>query len=164
MKSLLAGVAFLSVCAFAPAKAADDTPEALIETAYAQVKKVFAPGGASTAKFDPLAKPNAPKFFTKRALDNLAAAQKKDEMALDFDPFIAGQDAELGPITIKRLSGDACAAKVEATVVNFGKPARILFDVVHTRAGWRIAEIRGPEYIFTQVGRKTPLPPEKGIC
>jgi hypothetical protein len=142
---------------------ADETPEALIESAYQLVRKVYS-GPAAASQYDPLDEPNSRKFFTKRVLDSLTEARKKDEMALDWDPFVAGQDAELSDIKIKRLFGTACTARIEAVFLNFGKPTRIHFDVVRTNVGWRISDIRGPEYVLTQIGRKRPLPPERGDC
>lgn len=152
----------------AMAQAAKDTPEALIIAAYELEKKLQVHSEEDLTRFDPLNGPQAPKFFTKRALQAYkgSSSKAKSDEAPDFegDVFVDAQDVVFGPIDIQRLSGDTCSAKVEVKFDNQGKATKIDFDLIRTKAGWRISEVHGSDYALTGIGRKKPLPSEKAEC
>jgi len=76
--------------------------------------------------------------------DASQAARRGEVGALDGDPFCDCQDferftAKIGPITLAKGSARA--------VVRFrnGRPMTLVYDLVSTRAGWRIRDISWPE-------------------
>lgn len=80
--------------------------------------------------------------------------------ALDFDPYIDGQDFEITKLEIGEpaISGDT--ATVDVSFDNFEKPTKLTYDLVKENGGWRIDDVvsEDPEYpyrlseIFTTAG------------
>jgi len=66
---------------------------------------------------------------------------------LGFDPWINGQDFDLGGVTLKAgpaAAGEAQKSQVVAEVANFGAVSRVTFDFLQGTDGrWRLAEVHG---------------------
>ncbi|MEO5805002.1 DUF3828 domain-containing protein [Devosia sp.] len=108
-----------------------DTPEAMLNAFYA-------PYLANSI-------PEDEESFRSQALQALydadAAATPEGEMgALDFDPFINGQDWTLTDFKIgkAKISGDT--AKVQVTFNNFDTPTVLVYDLVN-EGGWKIDDV-----------------------
>jgi hypothetical protein len=73
--------------------------------------------------------------------DEQAAAKRKEVRALDFDPFVDGQEWELSEVNV--AVSQALPDKAVATVncKNFGLPTKIVLNLVRTKSDWRIADI-----------------------
>jgi hypothetical protein len=73
--------------------------------------------------------------------DAKQAEKRGDVPNLDWDPFISGQDWEIGAVDIDMR--DAAPDRASATVSfqNFDMPTKVIFDLVKLKAGWRIADI-----------------------
>jgi hypothetical protein len=73
--------------------------------------------------------------------DSNAAKKRHDVPALDSDPFVAGQDWEIGPvdIVVRDLSPDKASATVK--FANFKMPTTVTYDLVKLNGSWRIADI-----------------------
>jgi len=61
------------------------------------------------------------------------------------DPFVFAQDFGISSLKIEILSQDMQRAKAVASFTNLSKPTRVLYDLVSTAQGWRIANIIWPE-------------------
>lgn len=95
-----------------------------------------------------------------------AAAPWTDELRLDlaqlgdrdappgllFDPFVHAQDWQIESLSVTShsvLPGES--AIVKAAFENFGRRDEVLYDLVWTPAGWRIANIRGANWDFREI-------------
>lgn len=160
MNRIIIAAALAFTLPLLPARAAEDTPEAFLSAMYDRIQHGFPKG----KDFSPLARANVPKYFSKRAADALFAAWKKEPGIIEVDPFTDSQDPDISGVSVKRLAGDKCTARIEATVINYGQPTRIMFDMVRVRDGWRISDINTAGQMLSAAGRKGPLPPEKPAC
>lgn len=74
---------------------------------------------------------------------DFAAAHKRGEVPdLNGDPFIDAQDWEISNLKTAVKSTGANTAVATVTFVMFKKPRTVTLDLVNTRSGWRIAEIK----------------------
>jgi len=82
-----------------------------------------------------------PKLAALISKDNKDAAKRGDIPTLDGDPFISGQDWEIGPVTIavRDIAPDKASATAKFT--NLKMPTTVAYDLVKLKEGWRIAEI-----------------------
>lgn len=84
--------------------------------------------------------------FRSAALKGLYAADEArtpvGEMgALDFDPYIDGQDYQIDDLVIGEpvLSGNN--AQVNVSFDNFGRPTALIYDLVFENDGWKIDDV-----------------------
>ena len=82
-----------------------------------------------------------PKLAALMIKDNKDAAKHGDAPELDSDPFIDGQDWEIGPVDI--VVRDIAPDKASATAKfrNFKEQTTVDYDLVKLKDGWRIADI-----------------------
>jgi hypothetical protein len=73
--------------------------------------------------------------------DQKVAAKRQEVSALDSDPFVDGQEWEISGLSI--AVNNVTPAKALATVnfKNFGKPTKIVLNLVKTKSDWQIADI-----------------------
>lgn len=117
-----------------------ETPEALLEAFY-----------------EPYFTDDFPEFeadFRSEALNALYDADAENtpegEMgALDFDPYIDGQDFDLADLVIGEPQQVGDRATVDVTFTNFGEPRHIVYDLVYENGGWRINDVAGENADFT---------------
>lgn len=134
MRRLLA-LSGLFLALVAPAAAQPfDTPEALLEAFYAPYL---------TDDF-----PENEESFRSVALNALYDADAENtpagEMgALDFDPYIDGQDYQIANLEIGEPVIDGDTATVVVTFTNFGEPVEINYDLVNENGGWVIDDLKG---------------------
>ena len=123
----------MAACGFVQAQVFD-TPEALLEAFYA-------PYFSQEFSDDDSA-------FRSKALQELyetdAAATPEGGLgALDFDPYIAGQDWDLTDFWIgpAQIVGDT--ARVVVSFKNFGEADTLTYDLVLEDGGWKIDDLSG---------------------
>lgn len=76
---------------------------------------------------------------------DFAEAEKRGEVPLlNGDPFIDAQDWEISNLRIAVKPTGADTAVAIVAFVIFNEARTVTLDLVNTRAGWRIAEIRSP--------------------
>lgn len=141
MRSLLALVLSL-VCASAMAQTVPDkTPEDVIRFVYQQYvgKKLDDPifRWGNKAMAERLFEPTLARGIV-RALNSPA---NREEPVIDFDPFVDGQDFEIKSYSLKAESKTADRARILAIFTNMGEPRQVAYDMVATKAGWRIHDI-----------------------
>jgi hypothetical protein len=73
--------------------------------------------------------------------DQQDAARRDETPALDFDPFVDGQDWDIAAFSIAVSDGGADKASATVTFNNFGKPTKVVLDLVRVKSDWRIADI-----------------------
>ena len=136
--------AFASVLALAgvPAGAAlaDPAAKAFLEKIYAAYKGKNSKG----IRLDSdamLRRYFEPKLAALMIKDRKDAAKHGDAPELDSDPFIDGQDWEIGPVDI--VVRDIAPDKASATAKfrNFKDQTTVVYDLVKFKDGWRIADI-----------------------
>jgi len=75
--------------------------------------------------------------------DHREAKRRNEPPTLNGDPFVDAQDWEITKLAIDATTnGDTALARV--SFQNFGEVRRVVLELVRTRAGWRIAEIKAP--------------------
>lgn len=124
-----------------------DTPDALLQAFYARYL-------AADADFSD---DGAFRSSGLQALyDADAEATPDGEMgALDFDPFIDGQDWEITDLQIGAagIAGDYASADV--TFKNFGEERTLSYDMVKEDGGWKIDDVAsktpGNEYRLSEI-------------
>jgi hypothetical protein len=77
--------------------------------------------------------------------DSREAARHHDVGALESDPFIVGQDWEIGPVTITVTDTAPDRATATAKFENLKRPKTVVYDLVKLKQGWRIAGITWQE-------------------
>jgi hypothetical protein len=82
-----------------------------------------------------------PKLAALMIKDRKDAAKRGDVPELDSDPFVNGQDWEIGPVDIamRDLAPDKASATVKFR--NLKVETTVLYDLVRLKDGWRIADI-----------------------
>ena len=142
MRRILFALSALFAFVAAPASAAEQSAQALLDAIYAQYQ-----GDAQHAHGVYLDKPAEIGRYFELSLaalmiaDNAAAAKRDDVPALDGDPFIDAQDWAIEGLAIHIDSQDARAAQATVRFTNVKEPKTIRLALVHTKAGWRIADI-----------------------
>lgn len=130
MRILAIGAALL--LAFVTPALAQETPKALIEA-------IYAPYIAGQIPEDEAA-------LRSEALNALYEAdmQRSEEGeigALDFDPYIDGQDFEITDLEIDEPIIDGSRGTVRVTFKNFGQPREMIYSVVIEAEAWKIDDL-----------------------
>jgi hypothetical protein len=138
---LLPTIAVLTAALVAPAFAQTyETPEALLEAFYAPYLA------------DEI--PEDQEQFFSAALDGLFKADAKNTPAgeigaIDFDPFINGQDFNISELEIGEPEIEDGTATVDVSFNNFDQPNVLTYDLVLEDGGWRIDDVAGENGDFT---------------
>jgi hypothetical protein len=139
-RNLVLFSALAVACAPLGAAHADPAAKAFLEKIYAAYKGKSSKGIPldSDAMFRLYFEPKLAALMIK---DSNAARKRRDVPALDSDPFVAGQDWEIGPvdIVVRDLSPDKASATVK--FANFKMPTTVVYDLVKLNGSWRIADI-----------------------
>jgi len=134
-------VAALAALAAAPALAQNyDTPTAMLKAFY----KPYIAGDL----------PDDQEGFRSEWLNSLYQADEEStpegEMgAIEFDPYIDGQDYQITDFDIEELEVSDDAATVAVTFKNMGEPTTITYDLVYENGGWRIDDLAGENSDFS---------------
>lgn len=123
-----------------------DTPTALIDALYAPYLK----GNIADES----------EKLRSRALQALYAADEKKTPkgyagALDFDPFISGQDFKITNLKVVSVKQSGSKATVEVTFKNFDEKDDLVYSLVKEPDGWKIDDVasvkQGSEYRLTKI-------------
>lgn len=124
-----------------------DTPDALLQAFYARYL-------AADAEF------NDEGEFRSSALQALydadAAATPDGEMgALDFDPYIDGQDWKITDLEIGAAGIAGEYASADVSFKNFGEERTLSYDLIKKDGGWKIDDVEsktpGNEYRLSEI-------------
>jgi hypothetical protein len=128
--------------AFAPtgAAVADPAAKAFIEKVYAAYKGKNS-RGISLDSDAMLRLYFEPKLAALMIKDRKDAAKRGDIPNLDGDPFINGQDWEIGPVDIAVRDIAPDKASATAKFKNLKVQTTVVYELVKLKEGWRIAEI-----------------------
>jgi len=75
-------------------------------------------------------------------LDDRAAATKQNESpALDGDPFIGRPEWDISDLSIDVKDTGAIKTMGTVTFMNFGKPERVVLELLRSGKDWRIADV-----------------------
>lgn len=61
--------------------------------------------------------------------------------ALDFDPFVEGQDFDIADLDVGEPTIRGDKARVAVTFTNFGEPREIYFELVFEDGSWLIDDL-----------------------
>jgi hypothetical protein len=136
---VLASVSAMA-CVAPGAAHADAAAKAFLEKIYAAYKGKNSKGVSfdSDAGVRRYFEPGLAALIIKDRND----AKKRDDVPnLDADPFVGGQDWEIGPVAI--VVRDTAPDKASATAKfrNLKTPTTVTYDLVKLADGWRIANI-----------------------
>jgi hypothetical protein len=131
-----------ALTALAPAGIARADP-----VAKAFLEKIYAAYKGRNAKGIPLDTDAMLRLYFEPSLaaliiaDRKAAKKRDDIPTLDGDPFVSGQDWEIGPVdvAVRDIASDRASATVKFK--NLKMPTTVLYDLVKLKDGWRIADI-----------------------
>lgn len=99
------------------------------------------------AKGVPLADADAVRRYFSAGLASLILDDRKQAAGsgkspvLDGDPFVGRQDWKIDDLVVD-ITGGALKAVGTVTFINFGKPDKIVLDLLKSGPVWRIADIR----------------------
>ncbi len=145
---------FLLIAAPAPATAAPiatfDDPKALLEAIYDQIASYE----ENWEEFDPEASFDDTEAFSDNLsarleeADRIVKADGSEMGALDFSPFINGQDSGGMAFTIGEPKVKGTRAKAQVEITLFGKPHQTIgFELVDEGSdGWKIDDIILPPF------------------
>jgi Protein of unknown function (DUF3828) len=127
-------------CGSAGAAYADAAAKAFLEKIYAAYKGKNSKGVSfdSDAGVRRYFEPGLAALIIK---DRNDARKRGDVPELDADPFISGQDWDIGPvdIVVRDIAPDRASATVKFR--NFTTETTVAYDLVRLKDGWRIADI-----------------------
>jgi hypothetical protein len=139
-RDLVLAAVLTAACAPAGAAAADAAAKAFLEKIYAAYRGKNSKGIPldSDAMLQRYFEPKLAALMIK---DRKDAQKRGDVPELDSDPFINGQDWEIGPVDI--VLRDTAPDKASATVTfsNFKVQTTVAYDLVKLKDGWRITDI-----------------------
>jgi hypothetical protein len=126
--------------AAAPAMAADSTAKAFVTKIYDAYKGKSSKGISieSETAIKSYFEPTLAALIIK---DEKAAAKRKEVPALEFDPFIDGQEWELSELNIAVSETPPNKAVATVSCKNFGLPTKIVLSLVKTKNDWQIVDI-----------------------
>jgi hypothetical protein len=124
----------------AGAALADPAAKAFLEKIYAAYKGKSSKGIALDSDAA-LQRYFEPKLAAMMIKDRKDAAKRGDVPELDGDPFINGQDWEIGPvdIVVRDIAPDKASATAKFS--NAKMPTTVVYDLIKLKDGWRIADI-----------------------
>ena len=133
----------LGLIAAGPAVAAEQSAQDFLAAIYARYKGKDSKGVSfgTTAQINSLFTPSLARLI---AADAKAAAKRNEVGALGGDPFIDAQDWEITDVSIAVKDTGPDKATGTVTFKNFGKDVTVTHDLIKTKQGWRIDEIRMP--------------------
>jgi hypothetical protein len=139
-RSFFFASASAAAMAAAGAAVADPAAKAFLEKIYAAYKSKNSKGVPldSDAMLRLYFEPKLAALMIK---DRKDAAKRGDIPTLDGDPFVNGQDWEIGPvdIVVRDIAPDKAGATAKFN--NLKTPMTVAYDLVRLKEGWRIAEI-----------------------
>lgn len=123
----------------------------------AQAQAFDSPQALLAAFYEPYLANEIPEdqsAFFSAELNALYAADAENtpegEMgALDFDPYIDGQDWDLGAFAIGEVEDNGDWATAEVSFTNFGEPRLLTYDLVFEDGGWLIDDVAGENPDFS---------------
>jgi hypothetical protein len=124
----------LALTLAAPALASEGDPQSVIRELY----RVH--GEQEKTKQQAWQPPHRERFFTRDLAGLIAEAEKRN--AIDFDFIYDGQDFKISDLEFSVKRGSGLTARVEVRFKNFGKPNRLLYDLVQEGGAWRISNVR----------------------
>jgi len=130
----------IAACTAAGTAFADAAAKAFLEKIYAAYKGKNSKGILidTDARVRLYFEPKLAALMIK----DMKAAQKRGEPGeLDGDPFVGGQDWEIGPVAIEVQDLAPDKASATAKFNNAGTATTVSYDLVKLANGWRIAEI-----------------------
>lgn len=125
------------------ADAAEPSAQDFVGSIYTAYKGKDAKGVPLSAK-GALAKYFTPSLVRLIDADAKAAARRGEVPKLDGDPFVDAQDWEINAFAIDVKDSGADKAAATVRFKNVDKDVTVALDLVKTKSGWRIDEIRGP--------------------
>ena len=147
-RRFLAGAAFFLAClAGTPPLSADEaSPEGFLKAIYDRYV-----GDAKTALGLPLdSDRKIRRYFTPELAaliikDRKEAAQRKEPPTLDGDPFVDAQEWHIAAVSIAVSREAADKALATVSFKNLDTPVTLRLELVHSKDGWKIGDIRWPE-------------------
>lgn len=122
---------FLALTSLAAAQTYE-TPDALLEAFYAPYFNGNFPEDESQFRSAEL----------QALYDNDAEITPEGEMgAINFDPYIDGQDYDLADFEIGAAGIAGEYASADVTFTNFGEPRMLTFEMVFEDGGWKIDDV-----------------------
>jgi Protein of unknown function (DUF3828) len=118
------------------------------QTAKDFVSAIYEPYKGKDAKGTPLDSDAAVNRFFEPALATLILKDQKESEkrgeapSLDSDPFVDAQEWEIDTVDVAVRENGPEKASATVTFKNFGKPTTVVLDLVKSKKGWRIADIR----------------------
>ncbi|WP_127091233.1 DUF3828 domain-containing protein [Aquabacter cavernae] len=119
------------------AKPAAD-PETLIRSLYRHYLETTPD---SYVAFDYTNPSIAKEYFDPALVKLLVADGKRDQSRLDFDPFVDAQEFEIKSVDYETKPSGGKEAMVSARFTNFDQNTLVIYKLVRTPAGWRIADV-----------------------
>ena len=146
--------AFLLTADFAHARVAPPTAKSFLTTIY----QAYNGNSAQSAKGIALDDADAiRRYFSpglaSLILDNSAAGRAGDAIVLGNDPFVGHESWDIADLSVEVKE---VGAKAIGTIsfTNFGKPEKVVVELLKVGADWRIAEIKWGPLTLRSIYRK----------
>jgi hypothetical protein len=113
------------------------SPEALVADLYKQQDRKAGPF------FQTRSRELIEKYFVTRLAQLIYKdALRKEDPHLDFDPLYDAQDFQIKNFAIRKSKSEETKAEVMASFDNIGVKTEVVYALVLTKAGWRIADVK----------------------
>ena len=97
----------------------------------------------------------APELARAIEADMREAKRRGEVPTLDGDPFVDAQEWDVEKLAINvTTDSDGQKATGEVTFENLGKRTQVTLDLLRTGMGWRIADIRAPSGLLSDLYKK----------
>lgn len=140
-RRLLAGLMLLVTAV--PAISAEQSVQDFLSGIYGKYKGRDAKG-AFSGKPGEYARYFTPSLAALIEADAQAAAKRGDVPTLDGDPFVDAQDWDIRAFAIETRESGADKAVGTVKFRNVEENVSMTLDLVKTKDGWRVDDIRGP--------------------
>ena len=144
--------AFLLTADFAHARVAPPTAKSFLTTIY----QAYNGNSAQSAKGIALDDADAiRRYFSpglaSLILDDSAAGRAGDAIVLGNDPFVGHESWDIADLSVE-VKGAKAIGTISFT--NFGKPEKVVVELLKVGADWRIAEIKWGPLTLRSIYRK----------
>jgi hypothetical protein len=127
-------------CSIGAAPVADVAATAFVTKIYDSYKGKGSKGYSIESEAD-IRRTFEPALAALIIKDEKAAAKRKETPALEFDPFVDGQEWELSAVSIAVNNTPPNKAVATVSFKNFGLPTKVVLNLVKTKSDWQIANI-----------------------
>lgn len=158
-RAFTAGLVVLATSFAAPAWARPSEPHASAKGFLEDIYRAYVGSSPASAKGIVLDQPEIVRRYFSPGLaslileDSAEARQRGEVPTLNGDPFVGHQEWQISDLAID-VKDSTIKAVGTVSFTNFGKPEKLVLELLKVGESWRIADIRWPSGTLRELFRK----------